>query len=320
MEDLRPKKQKQRTLVSVSDSEILINFALNTKCRANLRVRSLCATGPVAFKVQTSSPHKFLVNPPSGLVQPNSHATLQIVLKPQNQIPVTYPRSPSDRFLIKTAESFDSLVSESTQDVKLKVAFVGPYLLKHAVSCGDLNAVKNIIKRQRSIVVDLSKDEAESLYRIAAELADAGTMVVFLLQAGLNLDGRMKLKTEEANRFYQGWSELHVAVAFDRTDEVLSLLKEEKYNSLDCKDKEGKTALHLAVSKGNLKCAQALVEYGADKDSKCNDGRSALHIAVTNSDRRMVEMLVEMGADPTVRDNRGRSCFDIARDKCHVSK
>ncbi|OMP10206.1 hypothetical protein COLO4_04718 [Corchorus olitorius] len=41
--------------------------------RLILLPRSLCASFPVAFKVQTSSsPHKFLVNPSSGLV----HRTL----------------------------------------------------------------------------------------------------------------------------------------------------------------------------------------------------------------------------------------------------
>ncbi|KAK1572198.1 hypothetical protein Q3G72_029023 [Acer saccharum] len=317
--------EKQRTLVAVSEPEVLINFAFNTKCRANIRLRSLCATNPVAFKVQTSSPHKFLVNPPTGLVQPLSQTTIQIVLKPQNQIPPTFPRSPSDRFLIKTAvsdsaESVNSLfLTGSTQDVKLKVAFVGPFLLKHAVNCGDLNSVKNIIKRQKSIVAELSKDDAESLFRVASELDDSESMVGLLLQAGLSVhDVRVRLKTLDVNSFYTGWSELHVAAAFDRTDEVLSLLRTKIFDSLDCRDKEGKTPLHLAASKGNIRCVKALLEFGADKNAKSKDGRSALYSAVANGDRQMVEMLIEMDADPTITDDRGRSCFDVARDKGQV--
>ncbi|KAJ0045869.1 hypothetical protein Pint_06566 [Pistacia integerrima] len=312
-------------LVAVSEQEVLINFVLKTKCRANIRLISLCSTNPIAFKVQTSSPHKFLVNPPTGIVHPLSQTTLQIILKPQDQLPPTFPRSPSDRFLIKTAlfnsagslnSFFLTLPDGSTQDVKLKVAFVGPFLLKHAVSCGDIGAVKNIIKRQKSIVAELPKQETESLFRVATKLSNSEDMVSLLLQTGLKIDTRVNLN--DTSDYLKGWSELHVAVAFDRTEEVLSLLKTQKYDSLDCRDKEGRTPLHLAVSKGNIRCAKVLLESGANKDAKSKDGRTALNIAAANGDRRMAEVLIEMGADPTIMDDRGRSCFDVARDKGQV--
>lgn len=38
---------------------------------------------PIAFKVQTSSPHKFLVKPPNSLILPLCHATFHVILKPQ---------------------------------------------------------------------------------------------------------------------------------------------------------------------------------------------------------------------------------------------
>lgn len=313
-------------LVAVSEQEVLINFVLNTKCRANVRIISLCSTNSIAFKVQTSSPHKFLVNPPTGIVQPLSQTTLRIILKPQNQLPPTFPRSPSDRFLIKTAlfkptESLNSffltLPDGSTQNVKLKVAFVGPFLLKHAVSCGDISAVKDMLKRQKSIVAELPKQETEYLFRVATKLPNSEDMVGLLLQTGFKIDTRAN--PNNTSEYLKGWSELHVAVAFDRTEEVLSLLKMKKYDSLDCKDKEGKTPLHLAVSKGNIRCAKMLLESGANKDARGKDGRTALYIAAAKGDRQMAKMLIEMGADPTITDDRGRSCFDIARDKGQVS-
>ncbi|KAH9767234.1 ank rep region domain-containing protein [Citrus sinensis] len=309
-------------LLAVSEQEVLINFTLNSKCRANVRLISLCATSPVAFKVQTSSPHKFLVNPPSGLVQPLAQTTLQIILKPQSQIPPTFPRSPSDRFLIKatvfgSADSVNSLCvtlpDGSTQDVKFKIAFVGPFLLRHAVSNGDFNAVKSILKRQKMILAGLSSAEAESLYRVATELAaNSEDMVSLLLRAGLSIEIDERVKTKD------GWSELHVAAAFGRTEEISSLVRMKKYESLDCRDKEGRTPLHLAVNKTSIGCAKVLLESGADKEAKGKDGKTSLHNAAANGDRRMVEMLIEMGADPTIKDDRGRSCFDVARDKGHI--
>ncbi|KAK9283446.1 hypothetical protein L1049_011689 [Liquidambar formosana] len=112
-------------LVEVSDQEVRIDFALHSKCRANVRLRSLITTAPVAFKVQTSSSHKFLVNPPSGLIPPSSYATVQVILNSQTQLPPTFPRSPSDRFLIKTAVApeFTHNSSESTHPESINFWF-----------------------------------------------------------------------------------------------------------------------------------------------------------------------------------------------------
>ena len=43
-----------------------------------------------------------------------------------------------------------------TQDLKLKEAFIGPFLLRHAVAGGDVDAVRNLIKRQKSVVVEMT--------------------------------------------------------------------------------------------------------------------------------------------------------------------
>ncbi|XP_038710567.1 protein VAPYRIN-like isoform X2 [Tripterygium wilfordii] len=317
-------------LVEVSEQEALIDFSLNCKCRANVRLTSLCATSPVAFKVQTSSPHKFLVNPPSGLVPPLSQATLQIILKPQTQLPSSFPRSPSDRFLIKTArfttnspesspptnrDSVNSWIStRQTQDIKLKVAFVGPLLLSHAVNRGDLDSTMNIIKRQKSILTELTQREAESLLRVATELDNSESMVNLLLEAGLRIDARVESDNVDSKWLSKGWSEIHAAAMFDRDDDIASLVKRQPW-SLDCRDKEGRTALHLAASKGNIRCAQVLLESGADKDARSINGRTALHRAAANGDRSMVELLIEMGGDPTIEDDKGLSALDVARNE-----
>ncbi|XP_073145061.1 protein VAPYRIN-LIKE-like [Henckelia pumila] len=322
-------------LVELSDSEIHIDFVLDCKCRTYVHLKSLVSAATLAFKVQTSSPHKFLVNPPSGLVAPLSAATFQIVLKPQSHLPPTFPRSPSDRFLLKTAVAPDLNVdpSESTQselvnrwfnsaphrptyDVKLKVYFVGPFLLTHAVGAGDFEAVKGIIKRQRSVVSEFSHSEAESLYRVASQLGDH-SMIDLLLDAGLKVDARKGLDDDVTCVSSKGWSELHVAAAFDRTEEVERFAKERA--AVDCRDKEGRTPLHLAASKGQLSSAKVLVSAGANVDARSKDGRTALYRAAANGDRRMVEVLFEAGADPTIGDvDNFRSAIDIARDKGHI--
>ncbi|XP_043817401.1 protein VAPYRIN-like [Manihot esculenta] len=295
-----PSPLMERPLIVVSDSEVRLDFMLNFKCRANVRLRSLSATTPIAFKTTNPSPILF----PSFSLRPF----------PPNSSDLTNPDSLNSWF--------SSLPLWSTQDFKLKVAFVGPFLLRHAVSSGDVNSVKNIIKRQRSILSELSPREAESLLRVATELADPEGMVNLLLEAGLKIDARAKaddvgFHQMDAKWQSKGWCELHVAIAFDRTDEVLDSL--DSFGPLDLRDKEGRTPLHLAAGRGNIKCARVLVESGADKDAKSKDGWTALYRAAANGDHKMVEMLIEMGSDPTIADNHGRSAFDVARDKGHLN-
>lgn len=332
-------------LVELTEKEVHIDFVLNAKCRANVRLKSLSTTTTIAFKVQTSSPDKFMVNHPTGLIPPLSYAIFQVILKPQTHFPTTYPRSPADRFLIKTAQffpnssktthpaatvdinsGFSSIPDGSTQDQKLRVVYLGAFLLRHAVSCGDYFAAKNLIKRQRSIMAELSPRESESLLRVATELANPEKMVCLLLEAGLKVEARVQLdnvnyEVDCSKWTSKGWDELHVAAALDRTEEVLEFVKKNGAgrNSLDCRDNMGRTPLHVAAGKGNIQCARVLLELGADKDAKSRDGRTALHRAAFNGDRWMVELLIDTGADPTIRNDRGRTPLDVALDKGHVS-
>lgn len=274
-----------KKLVQVSEQEICIDFALDSKCRANVRLTSLCATAAVAFKVQTSSPHKFLVKPPTGLIPPLSHVTFQVILKPQAQLPPSYPRSPSDKFLIRTAEfttesthsdsinhwfSSSSCPRGSTHDIKLKVAFVGPLLLRHAVTCGDYDGVRNIIKRQRTILAELPPAEAESILRIATELDDPENLINLLLEGGLRI-GPTGVSVSSDQVHYEGdfkcpsngRDELDVAEACDRLDDVLGLREHEP---LDSKDK------------GNGRCAEVR-KSSADPTTTIGHSRSRHDLA-----------------------------------------
>ncbi|KAJ9539822.1 hypothetical protein OSB04_026328 [Centaurea solstitialis] len=332
-ENCRLRLVMMEKLVEVSDQVVCIDFVLGTKCRATVRLRSITATATVAFKVQTSSPHKFLVNPPTGIIPPLSQSTFQVILRPQPQIPSDFPRSPSDRFLVRTAAlatGYDvNAVVSWTHDVKLKVAFVGPFLLRHAVNNGDCDAVRSIVKFQKTILTELSSREAESVHRVAARLDNSVEMVGLLLEAGLNVESKSTPRrsleesaavADESSRWAEKrWSELHVAVAYDRTEEVSRLIKSGKREALDWKDREGRTPLYLAASKGFERCVRMLAGAGANVDAKRNDGWTALYRAAAKGDRRMVKVLVELGADPSIAaDNRNpSSAIDVARDEGH---
>ncbi|XP_058110380.1 protein VAPYRIN-like [Magnolia sinica] len=347
-------------LVEASEQEVCIDFKLGCKCRANITLKSIHPTSPVAFKVQTSSPHKFLVNPPNGLIQPLSSTSFQVILKPQTHLPSSFPRSPSDRFLIKTALAHDlntpdgnsinmwfSSCVHVTHDLKLKVLYMGPYLLRHAVAGGDIDAIKQIIKRQKSIVAQLPSHEAMSLLEAASASGNVNVLNL-LLEAGLQIEvhhaevpnqvsganpdaesesePKLKSKTpqlvneeEVALMESKGWTPIHMASAFDRYDVLVTLIGDGRRDQpLDCRDKDGRTALHVATSRGHTRCVRLLIEAGADKNAKSNDGRTALFRAAASGDLEMVTLLLDAGADPSITTSvHGRGPLDVARDKGH---
>lgn len=239
-------------LIDVSVHEVVIDFALRRKCRANVLLTSLSAASPVAFKVQTSSPHKFLVNPPSGVIPPSSSLTLQIVLRPQSHLPSSFPRSPADRFLIRTAElgpepaagpagpdSVGSwLSSRPTRDEKVKVAFGGRLLLRHAAERGDVDAVRGLIKRQKGIAAELPVEDAVSLLRAAEASENSARMVSLLLEAGLRVDSPVESDDRTGNGR---------CPRSEKDHGPLDLLSQ---NGEAAKDDRGRSAVRLVHDKG----------------------------------------------------------------------
>lgn len=316
-------------------AEVRIEFALNCKCRATVRIRSLTQTTPVAFKIQTSSPNKFLVNPPSGLIQPLSSATFQVILKPQSHLPHSYPRSPSDRFLVKTAEfcanSSCSTHPESinswfasrpygfkTLDIKLKVAFVGPILLNDAVTRGDLDAVRNLIKRQRSMLAELSPTQAETLLGAATKLLNPDDMVHLLLEAGLRIipnpnNAPDQVHVADTNTNINEGEEIFEASRNGHVAEVESLLRR-CGGSVKYRDQYGLTAVHAAAFKGHKDVLMVLSEL-SDLDLECEDreGHVPLHMAVESGDVGTVKVLVEKGVNLNAVNKRGATPLYMAK-------
>ncbi|TKY56897.1 structural molecule [Spatholobus suberectus] len=311
-------------LVEVCEpAEVRIEFALNCKCRATARLRSLSPTTPVAFKIQTSSPNKFLVNPPSGLIPPLSFATFQVILKPQSHLPRSYPRSPSDRFLIKTAEFVPSSSGSthpesvnswfasrpygfSTRDLKLKVAFVGSLLLQDAVTRGDLDAVRNLMKRQRSLLADLSPTQADSLLGAATQLLNPDDMITELGEAVFEASRRGDARQVEAllrrggsgsvkYRDQYGLTAVHAA-AFKGHKDVVLVLSELAGLDLDCEDEEGHVPLHMAAESGDIGTVQVLVEKGVNLNAVNKRGATPLYMARVWGYDDICQLLVSRGA------------------------
>ncbi|XP_047053873.1 protein VAPYRIN-like [Lolium rigidum] len=246
----------EQPLLEVAEEEVVIDFKPNSKCRVDLRLRSLHPALPVAFKVQTSSPLKFLVSPPRGALQPLSSATIRVVLRPQPHAPQTFPRSRGDLFLVLSSLSaahLDSAASitgsAAAGAIRLRVFFGGPYLLRLAADAGDSAAVRLILRRQPQLLPVLQPE---------ALMPD----------------------TEQ-------WAPLHAAAARGDCEEVRRLGPE----ALAARDKDGRTALHVAAAAGEVEAVAELVEMGADAASADARGKTPLDVARDKGYKEVVDIL-----------------------------
>jgi ankyrin repeat protein len=75
--------------------------------------------------------------------------------------------------------------------------------------------------------------------------------------------------------------------------------------------------LHAAAARGD--CGEVR-RLGPDAlAARDKDGRTALHVAAAAGEAEAVAELVEMGADAALADARGKTPLDVAREKGYVS-
>ncbi|TKW17521.1 hypothetical protein SEVIR_5G372600v4 [Setaria viridis] len=326
-------------LLEVSEEEVVIDFKPNAKCRADLRLRSLHPSLPVAFKVQTSSPLKFLVSPPRGAVQPLSSASLRVVLRPQPHAPPSFPRSRADRFLVLSSLSAATLDAAGATDdtsggggsgvsaVRLRVFFGGPYLLRLAADAGDASAVRLILRRQPHLLPFLeppaAAPDAEQWAPLhAAAAAGDAEAVAVLVDMGADTsaaDARGRTPLDVARE--KGYQE--VVDVLERWELVMTAARRGDLPSLESllgkragvrgRDQYGLTALHLAAIKGHCDAVALLAGSGC-MDIECEDveGHRPLHLAVEGGHAEAVELLLDMGADVNARTRRGATPLQMA--------
>jgi len=90
---------------------------------------------------------------------------------------------------------------------------------------------------------------------------------------------------------------------------------------LDCRDKEGNTALHWSIVKGSVDTFSMLVQAGSGLNLANFDGRTPLHMAVevaenlsVDTANKMVTLLLRHGANPNVGDQSGITPLHVASE------
>ncbi|KAK9939491.1 hypothetical protein M0R45_016186 [Rubus argutus] len=99
------------------------------------------------------------------------------------------------------------------------------------------------------------------------------------------------------------------AARFDDIQEIMSLASTV---SLDSKDSQGRTALHMASANGHLDIVEYLVCRGVDLNAPNEEMNTPLHWACLNGHVEVVKKLIFAGANVSVLNSYEKSPIDEA--------
>lgn len=82
---------------------------------------------------------------------------------------------------------------------------------------------------------------------------------------------------------------------------------------LEARDRRGRTALHLAASRGP-RPVKALLDAGADANATNDAGNTPLHVALASGHDFAAQALLRAGGNPGIRNARGLSAIDVSAE------
>ncbi|XP_036400233.1 uveal autoantigen with coiled-coil domains and ankyrin repeats protein-like isoform X2 [Megalops cyprinoides] len=113
----------------------------------------------------------------------------------------------------------------------------------------------------------------------------------------------------------EGRSAFHLAATRGHLD-CLSLILGHNVDAT-ATDSTGKSALHLAARNGHSQCVQKLLQHNCPVGKVDLNGRTALHDAVIAGSFASVELLCDSGAAVHASDSDGRTPLVLATQMCH---
>ncbi|XP_031464283.1 ankycorbin isoform X3 [Phasianus colchicus] len=122
---------------------------------------------------------------------------------------------------------------------------------------------------------------------------------------------KAKFRKSDTNEWNKNDDRLLQAVENGDPEKVASLLGK-KGASATKQDSEGKTAFHLAATKGHAECLRIMVTHGADVTAQDGAGHSALHLAVKNSHLDCIKRLLQYKCSVYSTDNCGKTALHYA--------
>lgn len=107
-----------------------------------------------------------------------------------------------------------------------------------------------------------------------------------------------------------GLTALHLAVIGKREAVIAHLLR--KGANPDARDQDGATPLHYAVQVGAMQTVKLLIKYKVDVNVADNEGWTPLHVAMQTRNRYIAKILLVNGADINRRTKDGTTPLDLS--------
>ncbi|XP_053770162.1 ankycorbin isoform X6 [Desmodus rotundus] len=122
---------------------------------------------------------------------------------------------------------------------------------------------------------------------------------------------KAKFRKSDTNEWNKNDDRLLQAVENGDAEKVASLLGK-KGASATKQDSEGKTAFHLAATKGHVECLRVMVTHGVDVTAQDTAGHSALHLAAKNNHHEYIKKLLQSKCPAENTDSSGKTALHYA--------
>ncbi|XP_037401561.1 ankycorbin isoform X2 [Pygocentrus nattereri] len=122
---------------------------------------------------------------------------------------------------------------------------------------------------------------------------------------------KAKFRKSDAHEWSKNDERLLSAVEHGETEKVASLLSKKGANATKL-DSEGKSALHVAATRGQAECLAVILAHGADVSLVDASGSSALHLAAKNNHQECAKKLIQSKCVVDALDGVGRTALHHA--------
>lgn len=120
--------------VEVTPPELKFRFALNKQLLATITINNK-ADQKVAFKIKTTAPKKYVVRPSSGIMEPKTSLSVQVIMQAQKDYPTDFQNC-KDKFMVQTTvlaadeqidrDTFTKELRKDLRESRLRVVMEGP--------------------------------------------------------------------------------------------------------------------------------------------------------------------------------------------------
>uniref|UniRef100_A0A674A4S4 Retinoic acid induced 14 n=1 Tax=Salmo trutta TaxID=8032 RepID=A0A674A4S4_SALTR len=122
---------------------------------------------------------------------------------------------------------------------------------------------------------------------------------------------KAKFRKSDAHEWSKNDERLMAAVEHGEVEKVASLLTKKGANAFKL-DSEGKSALHVAATRGQTECLAVMLAHGADTSVIDASGFSALHLATKNNHQECAKKLIQSKCVLDALDCSGKTALHYA--------